>query len=79
MMSVSFNCHCSERKKPTEERNWEVWNRGCNYSYFEYPKGSWHPSEYSLVYCKSCTALGRTKAKFVDKLKDKEGSNGARI
>lgn len=71
-MSVSFGCHCSERRKPIQKRNWEVWQRFCNYSYFEKPRGSWHPSNYSLVYCKSCRVLGRTKAKFVNGLPDKK-------
>jgi len=69
---VSFSCHCQERKKPIGDRNWEVWHRHCNYSYFERPQGCWHPSDYSLVYCKTCTALGRTKAKYVDDLPDRE-------
>ena len=67
---VSFSCHCQERKKPVAERNWEVWRRHCNHSYFERPKGCWHPSDYSTVYCKTCRALGRTKAKYVDLLPD---------
>ncbi len=70
-MSVSFSCHCLERKKPVEQRNWEVWHRWCNYSYFEYPRGQRHPSKYSLVYCKCCKALGRTKSKYVNQLPDK--------
>jgi hypothetical protein len=70
-MSVSFNCHCQERKKPIEERNWEVWHRHCNYSYFQYPRGQKHYSDYNLVYCKTCRALGRTKAKYVHGLKDR--------
>ena len=71
-MSVSFNCHCAERRKPIQERNWEVWQRLCNYSYFEKPRGSRHLSIYSTVYCKSCQALGRTKAKYVNSIPDKE-------
>ena len=69
---VSFSCHCLERKKAIEHRLWEVWERNCNYSHFERPKGCWHPSDYSLVYCKVCKALGRTKAKYVDLLPDRE-------
>ena len=69
-MSVSFNCHCPERKKPIGERNWVVVHRYCNYSFFQRPKGEKHDSDYSLVYCKSCTALGRTKAAYVRWLPD---------
>jgi len=70
-MSVSFGCNCEERVKPVGQRNWEVWQRQCNYSYFESPKGQWHPSKYSLVFCKTCEALGRTKALYVCELDDK--------
>ena len=69
-MSVSFSCHCEERKKPVRERNWIVIVRNGNYSHFEYPQGRFHSSRHSLVYCKSCRSLGRTKAKYVDLLKD---------
>ena len=67
-MSQSFSCHCAERKKPVEERNWVVFVRKANYSAFN----GYHytPSDYSEVYCCSCGALGRTKAKYVDKLRD---------
>lgn len=67
---ISFGCKCEERKKPVEERNWKVIHRHCNYSYFEYPKGQQHSSEYSEVICLSCNACGRTKAKYVDDLED---------
>lgn len=69
-MSVSFSCHCEERKKPIENKNWIVLVRKGNYSYFEYPKGQFHHSNYSLVFCKSCKAFGRTKAKYVELLRD---------
>ena len=69
-MSVSFSCHCKERKKPIEKRNWVVVTRNGNYSYFDSPKGCFHYSEYSEIYCRSCKALGRTKAKYVNQLKD---------
>lgn len=69
-MSVSFSCHCEERKKPVEKRNWIVLTRKGNHSYFEYPKGGFHPSNYSTVYCCSCGSMGRTKAKYVEKLRD---------
>ena len=69
-MSVSFNCHCDERKKPIQKRKWVVVERQCNYSHFESPKGEWHPSDYSLIICKTCSALGRTKAHYVEDLED---------
>jgi len=65
-----FNCHCEERKKPVRERRWVVVHRYHNHSHFEYPKGAAHPSDYSTVRCLSCGAIGRTKAKYVDFLKD---------
>jgi len=67
-MAVSFSCNCAERKKPVTERNWIVVNRECNYSAFSGYR--WTPSRYSLVHCRECRALGRTKAKYVDQLKD---------
>jgi len=45
-------------------------HRYHNHSHFEYPKGAAHPSDYSTVRCLSCGAIGRTKAKYVDFLKD---------
>lgn len=30
----------------------------------------WQRSDYSEVHCLSCNAMGRTKAKYVDKLPD---------
>jgi len=67
-MSVSFGCHCPERKKPVKERNWVVLVRKANYSAFNGYK--YTPSDYSEVYCRSCGAIGRTKAKYVDELPD---------
>lgn len=67
-MSVSFGCHCAERKKPVKQRQWVVIQRRCNYSAFN----GYHytPSEYSLVFCKVCRAMGRTKAAYVVYLDD---------
>lgn len=69
-MSVSFSCHCSERRKPVADRNWVVVQRKCNHSAFN----GYHytPSEYSTVWCNECHALGRTKAGYVDSLPDGE-------
>lgn len=67
-MSASFSCRCEERCKPVEQRAWVVWDRNCHHSAFNGYQRT--PSDYSLVYCKACGALGRTKAKFVDQLRD---------
>ena len=47
-MSVSFGCHCAERKKPVEERNWVVIVRKRNYSAFNGYRSTL--SKYSVVY-----------------------------
>ena len=73
-MSVSFGCHCSERKKPVSERNWVVIVRKGNYSAFNGYRFT--PSEYSEVYCRSSGALGRTRAKYVDELPDGKFEDG---
>jgi len=69
-MSVSFGCRCPERQKPVIQRNWVVLVRKGNYSAFNGYRFT--PSDYSEVYCKSCHAIGRTKAKYVDLLPDGE-------
>jgi hypothetical protein len=67
-MAVSFGCHCEERKKPPHMRRWVVLHRRCNYSAFN----GYHytPSDYSSVWCWACGAVGRTKAEYVDYLRD---------
>lgn len=56
---------CGSRK------NWEVVVRHGNFSYFEYPKGQFHSSDYSTVRCSICpNVCFRTKAKYVDDLPD---------
>jgi late competence protein required for DNA uptake (superfamily II DNA/RNA helicase) len=65
---VSFGCHCGERQKPVQERNWVVLQRCCNHSAFN--GYHWTPSDYSTVFCRACQALGRTNARYVDQLKD---------
>ena len=67
-MSVSFGCHCAERRKPIRARAWVVVDRCCNYSAFN--GYHWTASDYSAVYCKACGAFGRTKARYVRELKD---------
>ncbi len=69
-MSVSFGCRCAERHKPVGERNWVVRQRRCHHSAFAGYRRT--PSEYSEVVCLSCGACGRTKAAYVDFLRDAE-------
>ena len=67
-MSVSFSCHCEERKKPVKKRNWVVCQRHARCSAFDgYRVRS---SDYSRVKCLSCGISGRTKARYVELLKD---------
>jgi hypothetical protein len=83
-MSVSFGCNfnrsskpptmatCPERAKPAGDRAWEVWARFCNHSAFNgYHETS---SDWSSIYCKTCGALGRTKAGYVHVLPDRDRS-----
>ena len=67
-MSVSFSCHCEERKKPVKERRWVIMQRCCNHSAFS----GYHrtPSDYSTVMCLSCLSVGRTKARYIDELRN---------
>jgi hypothetical protein len=67
-MSVSFYCHCEERRKPIRERKWKVIQRNCNHSAFN----GYHytPSDYSTVWCVVCNAVGRTRAQYVEELDD---------
>lgn len=67
-MAVSFSCRCDERSKPPDQRSWGVIARRCNYSTFN--GGRYTPSDYSEIVCLSCGAIGRTKAKYVDQLRD---------
>lgn len=66
-MSMSFHCHCAERKKPIQERAWEVTHRQHNHSAFN--GYHWTASAYSEVVCLNCNAFGRTKARYVSLLK----------
>lgn len=67
-MSVSFSCHCAERKKPVAKRRWRVIQRKCNHSRFNGSR--YTPSAYSSLVCLSCGVVGRTNAKYVDKIED---------
>lgn len=66
-MALHFNCKCSERKKPAENRDWVIteymWNSGA------FTSGAGEPSDWSTVWCLSCGAVGRTKSKYVYSLK----------
>lgn len=66
-MSVSFSCHCPERRKPVKERRWRVLQYKCNHSAFNGYKHT--VSDWSEVVCLECRAMGRTKAAYVDDLK----------
>lgn len=76
-MAVGFGCKCPERKKPVRERNWVVteykWNSGA----FVTNGGEY--SNYSEVRCLHCCARGRTKAKFVDSLKEMDREDAMKI
>ena len=74
-MSVSFGCHCKERSKPVAERDWRVTKRNHNNSAFNGYR--YTPSDYSSVVCLICNEQGRTKAAYVDHIKDiKPGEGG---
>lgn len=51
-----------------EKPNWVILHYKHNHSYFEYPKGGEHYSDYSTIMCKSCGMVWRTKAKYVENL-----------
>lgn len=73
-------CQCSEARRPLwadlpagsneRPRQWYVWTRNANHSAFNGYRRTWSP--YSLVECRCCSALWRTKAAFVDRLADCE-------
>lgn len=65
-MSSGIPCKC----RPRDKSNYAVRERNCNHSYFESPRGARHYSDYSLVACKKCGGLWRTKAKYVASLPD---------
>lgn len=69
-MSGGNVCRCEESNKPMKDRQWFVYRRKCNFSHFESPKGGYHYSNYSSVHCAKCDAMWRTKAKYVNELKD---------
>jgi hypothetical protein len=60
------SCDCKIKNKD----RWRVLHRNHNHSHFQYPKGEEHYSERSAVICLDCGKVWRTKAKYVDGLKD---------
>lgn len=67
-MSGGNTCQCPEAKKPLADRRWYVTARHCNYSAFN----GYHytPSDYSEVRCSCCRCSWRTKAQYVNRLRD---------
>lgn len=66
-MSGGYACNCSEREKPVKDREWVVFIRRANRSAFNGYRRT--PSDYSGVFCKSCGAVWRTNARYVDELR----------
>jgi hypothetical protein len=62
-VSGGLRCAC-----PTREA-WRVSARNANYSAFNGYRRAY--SDYSEVVCKRCGARWRTKARYVDRLKDR--------
>lgn len=66
-MGAGFGCKCPERNKSVHDRDWVVteykWNSGA------FVTAGGECSDYSEIRCLQCAARGRTKAKYVEKLK----------
>lgn len=70
-MGMPFSCRCPERAKPVGERRWVVLSRHVHFSTFSRGRGlggTYTP--YSAVLCLACRACGRTKAAYVNQLRD---------
>lgn len=65
-MSASVPCSC--KAALCAKDNWRVVQRNCNHSAFN--GGHRTPSDYSEVRCLKCNGRWRTKASYVDKLRD---------
>ena len=52
------------------EKYYKILHCKHNHSHFEYPKGEEHYSEYSTICCTKCGMIWRTKAKYVETLKE---------
>ena len=59
-----------KKKHSCPKKYYRVYTRYGNYSYFEHPKGQFHPSDYSLLYCLNCGYTWRTKADYVSQIPD---------
>lgn len=57
-MSTMKTCRC-------DRKHYRVLHRNHNHSYFEYPKGQQHFSNYSGIICMRCGWIFRSKAKWV--------------
>jgi len=73
-MSGHNPCTCKGTRKD-RMKNWYVPEgyRNINYSYFQYPKGQPHDSDYSTVQCSQCLMHIRSKANYVNNLPTKKG------
>lgn len=69
---VSCSCKGLRRKRM---KNWFVSRRKYNNSYFEYPKGFRHESDYSTVECRKCNMMIRSRGKFVNRLPDESSKD----
>lgn len=67
-MSGGAKCACAESRKPVGKRMWVVTQRRCNHSAFNGYQRTL--SVYSEVRCLCCGVFWRTKAAYVDKLRD---------
>ncbi len=67
-MSGSVYCKCPEQLKPIKDRRWGVIDRHCNHSAFNGYR--WTPSDYSAIAYPECLGVWRTKAAYVDYLRD---------
>ena len=67
-MSSGLVCRCVERDVSLEKRRWVVTARRCNYSAFNGYRCT--SSDYSEVWCLVCNQHWRTKAEYVEKLRD---------
>lgn len=63
-------CQCEERNKTVAERNWVVVQREWAQSRYRYNIPL--PSDTSAVQCLTCQAKWRTKARYIDDLRDAE-------
>lgn len=64
-----MSCKCEERQKPVADRAWFIMQYRCNHSSFN--GGRRTPSDYSEICCHMCRCVWRTKASFVEILRQK--------